>query len=195
MARFKKEASMKSRGMRMDGIRLDKIRIESTSILKGIEARKVSPRLRPILMKVLSSVGSCDDLVQEVIIQFIEWDKRKSPLYYNLLFLEVSDTWNKELFILIKRFLYNKYKILVRRETENTIYLEEVMQIGSYNKALDSLMDSISEDEKVLVLWKLDLIEESEACDLLSISRATLFNRYKKFKLEFYKTAIKLEAA
>jgi hypothetical protein len=195
MARFKKEASMKSRGMRMDGTRLDKIRIESTSILKGIEARKVSPRLRPILMKVLSSVGSCDDLVQEVIIQFIEWDKRKSPLYYNLLFLEVSDTWNKELFILIKRFLYNKYKILVRRETENTIYLEEVMQIGSYNKALDSLMDSISEDEKVLVLWKLDLIEESEACDLLSISRATLFNRYKKFKLEFYKTAIKLEAA
>jgi hypothetical protein len=195
MARFKKEASMNSRGMRMDGTRLDKIRIESTSILKGIEARKVSPRLRPILMKVLSSVGSCDDLVQEVIIQFIEWDKRKSPLYYNLLFLEVSDTWNKELFILIKRFIYNKYKILVRRETENTIYLEEVMQIGSYNKALDSLMDSISEDEKVLVLWKLDLIEESEACDLLSISRATLFNRYKKFKLEFYKTAIKLEAA
>jgi len=186
---------MKSRGMRMDGTRLDKIRMESTSILKGIEARKVSPRLRPILMKVLTSVGSPDDLVQELIIQFIEWDKRKSPLYYNLLFLEVSDTWNKELFILIKRFLYNKYKILVRRETENTIYLEEVMQIGSYNKALDSLMDSISEDEKVLVLWKLDLIEESEACDLLSISRATLFNRYKKFKLEFYKTAIKLEAA
>jgi hypothetical protein len=195
MARFKKEASMKSRGMMMDGTRLDKIRRESTSILKGIEARKVSPRLRPILMKVLSSVGSPDDLVQELIIQFIEWDKRKSPLYYNLLFLEVSDTWNKELFIIIKRFLYNKYKILVRRETENTIYLEEVMQIGSYNKALDSLMDSISEDEKVLVLWKLDLIEENEACDILSISRATLFNRYKKFKLEFYKTAIKLEAA
>jgi len=195
MARFKKEASMKSRGMMMDGTRLDKIRRESTSILKGIEARKVSPRLRPILMKVLSSVGSPDDLVQELIIQFIEWDKRKSPLYYNLLFLEVSDTWNKELFIIIKRFLYNKYKILVRRETENTIYLEEVMQIGSYNKALDSLMDSISEDEKVLVLWKLDLIEENEACDILSLSRATLFNRYKKFKLEFYKTAIKLEAA
>lgn len=186
---------MKSRGMVMEGARLNKIRIESTSIIKGIEARKVSPRLRPILMKVLSSVGSPDDLVQELIIQFIEWDKRKSPLYYNLLFLEVSDTWNKELFIIIKRFLYNKYKILVRRETENTIYLEEVMQIGSYNKALDSLMDSISEDEKVLVLWKLDLIEENEACDILSISRATLFNRYKKFKLEFYKTAIKLEAA
>ncbi len=157
---------MKSRGMRMDGTRLDKIRRESTSILKGIEARKVSPRLRPILMKVLSSVGSPDDLVQELIIQFIEWDKRKSPLYYNLLFLEVSDTWNKELFIIIKRFLYNKYKILVRRETENTIYLEEVMQIGSYNKALDSLMDSISEDEPLYTTFTFHFLAHSHTASV-----------------------------
>ena len=99
--------------------------------------------------------------------------------------------FSEKLYKGIKHFLYKKWKKRIRAVSSLSHSGEEFMQISNYVTGLSNFMQDLSDEEKILVLWKLDLIDEEEAMKSLDVTRATLFNRFKKLKISFYKGMIK----
>jgi hypothetical protein len=60
--------------------------------------------------------------------------------------------------------------------------IENTVSQGSHTMSNSFLNIPISEDEKVLILWKLDIIDEKETLEALGCSIRTVYNRYEKLK-------------
>jgi hypothetical protein len=90
--------------------------------------------------------------------------------------------------VLVKYWALNQSRILRRREEllkkNAELVIENTMSKPSTDVAVIHLLFglSLSDEQKVLVLWKMDLLEEKTAMVKLSCSRATLFNRWNELK-------------
>lgn len=89
---------------------------------------------------------------------------------------------------LVRAYVKNELqKLTIRKELEMKnpeAILENTMSQNTARQEVDKMEDmffnlSVTEDEKVLLLWKLDVITEEAAIESLDISRRTLYSRYK----------------
>lgn len=174
------------------------IRRELLSILRGIDVGSVAPRMKGILQGAKIESGDIEDIAQDFMEKIINWKSQKSNLYAEIVSATLPEEadrkeakFNEKLYKGIKHFLYNKWKKRTRALEALSGSGEEFMQKGNYVTALSSFMQDLNDEEKILVLWKLDLIDEEDAMTSLNVTRATLFNRFKKLKLSFYKGMIK----
>lgn len=83
----------------------------------------------------------------------------------------------------------NKNDVKSRKSLKMEETLREFLKNSneSYIKRSRTLLCEIgtfSFEETVLYDWQLQMIEEDEACELLGVCRATLFNRWKKLKIK-----------
>jgi len=185
-------------GEKVESWKISIIRCEVLSILRGIDVGSVAPRMKGILEGAKIESGGIEDIAHDFIEKIISWKSQKSQLYGEIVaatFISEDDRkkskFSEKLYKGIKHFLYNKWKKRIRAVSALSHSGEEFMQISNYVTALSNFMQDLSDEEKILVLWKLDLIDEEEAMKSLDVTRATLFNRFKKLKISFYKGMIK----
>jgi len=84
-------------------------------------------------------------------------------------------------------FISNKLREIKRRAKIMNERSEEVIQ-NTMSKSLINVRNmmfgySMSEDERIIALWKCDLISEDDAMEALAVkSRTTLYNRWNNLK-------------
>jgi hypothetical protein len=92
--------------------------------------------------------------------------------------------------------LEEKKKIVrLKKRQRMTEVIEDMLKnsSGEYSKRTVSLISelNLTEKETVLFNWQIELISEEEAMVLLDVSRATLFNRWKKLKVKILESYYK----
>jgi len=120
---------------------------------------------------------------------FSETEAAKQIRDYYLVGLDKPEAMKRQrVVVLVKYWAMNQKRILKRREEllkkNAELVIENTMSKKSTDVAVIHLLFglSLSEEQKVLVLWKMDLLEEKTAMVKLSCGRATLFNRWNILK-------------
>ena len=106
--------------------------------------------------------------------------------YYNEVIVEnyhMNRRTRQRLKIAVKNIVSNKYQ-KQKRENRMKRTIAENIDRATGPKVLSLLFAGINltSEENTLIYWKMDLLDDKDAMDILECSRATLFNRWNRLK-------------
>ena len=130
-----------------------------------------------------------DDMIVECWIEIMSSDAGwaiECREYYNEVIVEnyhMNRRTRQRLKIAVKNIVSNKYH-KQKRENRMKRTIAENIDRTTGPKVLSLLFAGINltSEENTLIYWKMDLLDDKDAMDILECSRATLFNRWNRLK-------------
>ena len=140
-------------------------------------------------LNYLLDYNTKDDMVVECWIEIMsspsDWAKECRE-YYNEVIVEsysLNRRTRQRLKIAVKNIVSNKYH-KQKRENRMKRTIADNVDRTTGPKVLSLLFAGINltSEENTLIYWKMDLLDDKDAMDILECSRATLFNRWNRLK-------------
>lgn len=162
--------------------------IAESSILYS-HLKEYFSRYKSLRLSYLLDYTTREDLIVECWIEIMSSDSGwavECREWYNEILVE---NWNinrqtrQRLKIAVKNIISNKYH---KQKRENKMKRSIAQNIDKVTgpKVLSILFagTNLTKEENTLIYWKMDLLNDADAMELLDCSRATLFNRWNKLK-------------
>jgi len=162
--------------------------IAESSILY-VHLKEYFSRYKSMRLNYLLDYNTKDDMVVECWIEIMsspsDWAKECRE-YYNEVIVEnyhMNRRTRQRLKIAVKNIVSNKYH-KQKRENRMKRTIADNVDRTTGPKVLSLLFAGINltSEENTLIYWKMDLLDDKDAMDILECSRATLFNRWNRLK-------------
>jgi len=162
--------------------------IAESSILY-IHLKEYFSRYKSGRLNYLMDYTSREDLIVECWIEMMSSDSGwavECREWYNEILVE---NWNmnrqtrQRLKIAVRNIISNKYQ-KQKRENKMKRSIAENIDRATGPKVLSILFagTNLTKEENTLIYWKMDMLDDKDAMEILDCSRATLFNRWNKLK-------------
>jgi hypothetical protein len=151
--------------------------------------REYFNRYKSMRLNYLLDYNTKDDMVVECWIEIMsshsDW-AIECREYYNEVIVEnyeLNRRTRQRLKIAVKNIVSNKYH---KQKRENKMKRNIAQNIDRVTgpKVMSLLFAGINltSEENTLIYWKMDMLDDKDAMDILRVSRATLFNRWNRLK-------------
>lgn len=140
-------------------------------------------------LNYLLDYNTKDDMIVECWIEIMSSDSDwavECREWYNEVMVEdygLNRRTRQRLKIAVKNIVSNKYH---KQKRENKMKRNIAQNIDRVTgpKVLSLLFAGINltSEENTLIYWKMDMLDDKDAMDILRVSRATLFNRWNRLK-------------
>lgn len=151
--------------------------------------REYFNRYKSMRLNYLLDYNTKDDMIVECWIEIMssgsDW-AIECREYYNEVMVEdyhLNRRTRQRLKIAVKNIVSNKYH-KQKRENKMKRNIAENIDRVTGPKVMSLLFAGINltSEENTLIYWKMDMLDDKDAMDILRCSRATLFNRWNRLK-------------
>lgn len=162
--------------------------IAESSILY-IHLKEYFSRYKSLRLNYLLDYITKDDMIVECWIEIMSSDAgwaKECREWYNEVLVEnyyANRKTRQRIKIAVKNIVSNKYH-KQKRENKMKRTISENIDRATGPKVLSILFagTNLTKEENTLIYWKMDMIEDKDAMEILDCSRATLFNRWNRLK-------------
>ena len=146
-------------------------------------------RYKSMRLNYLLDYNTKDDMIVECWIEIMSSDAGwaiECREYYNEVIVEnyhMNRRTRQRLKIAVKNIVSNKYQKQKRENRMKRSIAENIDRVTG-PKVLSLLFagTNLTKEDNTLIYWKMDLLDDKDAMDILECSRATLFNRWNRLK-------------
>ena len=149
---------------------------------------------RTYKLSYLEDYYSRQDLINDCWIYCLESDKgwaTQVRSWYNNRAITCNDSnrrLRQRVKIAVKEYVLSQYNKHLRRERAMKESISENISPFNVQSPFDLFSDmKLTEEERTLVYWKMDLLTDEQACCFLHCSRMTVYNRWDKLKSKIKK--------
>ena len=149
---------------------------------------------RTYKLSYLEDYYSRQDIINDCWIYCLESDKTwalEVTTWYNNRAITCNDSnrrLRQRVKVAVRNFIALKYFKHVRRENTMKESISENISPFNVQSPFDLFSDmKLSEEERFLVYWKMDLLTDEQVCCFLHCSRMTVYNRWDKLKSKIKK--------
>lgn len=151
--------------------------------------REYFQRYKSMRLNYLLDYNTKDDMIVECWIEIMSSDSdwaKECREYYNEVIVEdyhLNRRTRQRLKIAVKNIVSNKYQKQKRENKMKRSIAENVDRVTG-PKVLTLLFagTNLTKEDNTLIYWKMDMLDDKDAMDILRCSRATLFNRWNRLK-------------
>lgn len=162
--------------------------IAESSILY-VHLKEYFNRYKSMRLNYLLDYTTKDDMIVECWIEIMSSDAGwavECREYYGEVLVEnyyANRKTRQRIKIAVKNIISNKYH-KQKRENKMKKSIAENIDRATGPKVLSILFagTNLTKEENTLIYWKMDMLDDKDAMDILDCSRATLFNRWNRLK-------------
>lgn len=151
--------------------------------------REYFNRYKSMRLNYLLDYNTKDDMIVECWIEIMSSDSGwavECREYYNEVIVEdyhLNRRTRQRLKIAVKNIVSNKYQKQKRENKMKRTIAQNVDRVTG-PKVMSLLFAGINltKEDNTLIYWKMDMLDDKDAMDILRVSRATLFNRWNRLK-------------
>lgn len=151
--------------------------------------REYFNRYKSMRLNYLLDYNTKDDMIVECWIEIMSSDSHwavECREYYNEVIVEdyhLNRRTRQRLKIAVKNIVSNKYQKQKRENKMKRTIAQNVDRVTG-PKVMSLLFAGINltKEDNTLIYWKMDMLDDKDAMDILRVSRTTLFNRWNRLK-------------